>query len=84
MLRASDRRMPLWSYLYVFVLFALGTMELAGTTRNEEIALLGNGEADVTLKTLLVPDIMSLYGFIAAVFLQDGMLVSGVFFVILR
>jgi hypothetical protein len=59
-------------------------MELAGTTRNEEIALLGNGEADVTLKTLLVPDIMSLYGFIAAVFLQDGMLVSGVFFVILR
>ena len=56
----------------------LGTAELVGTSRNEELALLGM-RTDVSLMSVMVQDVLSMYGFLVAVALQDGMLVGGVF-----
>lgn len=74
-LARRKRAMPLWPFVYMGTLFTLGTLEMVGTLRNEEIALIGDSE-EIPLRDLVAQDVMSWYGFLVAVVLQDGILVS--------
>ena len=75
MLRAVPRKMPFWSFVYAFAMFS-GEHGAGRDYKERGDHIAGVGGSGVTLRTILVPDILSLYGFIAAVFLQDSMLVS--------
>ena len=80
-LARRKRAMPLWPFVYMGTLFTLGTLEMVGTLRNEEIALIGDSEK-IPLRDLVAQDIMSWYGFLVAVVLQDGILVSMLSFLV--
>jgi hypothetical protein len=78
----KTRKMPIWQFIHVWIMFALGTIQVAGNAKFYEHMWIDERDIPGGPSSFLTThfddpfNTLATSGYIAAIFLQDSVLVS--------